>query len=48
MKANVEFGALFEDLIGQQLAVSFLEAALLKGQLAPSYLFAGPDGVGRS
>ena len=38
---------LFEDLIGQPLAVSLLEAALQQRRLAPAYLFAGPDGVGR-
>ena len=39
--------ALFEDLLGQTRAVSLLEASLVKGRLAPAYLFAGPDGVGR-
>ena len=38
---------LFEDLIGQPLAVDLLEAALDQQRLAPAYLFAGPDGVGR-
>ena len=38
---------LFSDLIGQPLAVSLLEAALERQRLAPAYLFAGPDGVGR-
>ena len=40
--------ALFEDLIGQHLAVNLLEAALQRQRLAPAYLFAGPEGVGRS
>ena len=39
--------ALFEDLLGQTRAVALLEASLVKGRLAPAYLFAGPDGVGR-
>ena len=38
---------LFSDLIGQPLAVNLLEAALAHQRLAPAYLFAGPDGVGR-
>ena len=38
---------LFADLIGQSLAVNLLEAALRTQRLAPAYLFAGPDGVGR-
>ena len=39
--------ALFDDLLGQPRAVALLEAALAQGRLAPAYLFAGPDGVGR-
>ncbi|MCP9776804.1 DNA polymerase III subunit delta' [Cyanobium sp. T1G-Tous] len=39
--------ALFDDLLGQTRAVALLEASLVKGRLAPAYLFAGPDGVGR-
>lgn len=39
--------ALFEDLLGQTRATALLEASLVKGRLAPAYLFAGPDGVGR-
>ena len=38
---------LFGDLVGQQQAVLLLEAALNRGRVAPAYLFAGPDGVGR-
>ncbi len=37
----------FDDLIGQPLAVDLLTAALERQRLAPAYLFAGPDGVGR-
>ena len=38
---------LFADLVGQPLAVTLLKAALNQGRLAPAYLFAGPEGVGR-
>jgi DNA polymerase-3 subunit delta' len=38
---------LFGDLIGQQRAISLLCAALERGRLAPAYLFAGAEGVGR-
>ncbi|MFN9531239.1 MAG: DNA polymerase III subunit delta' [Cyanobacteriota bacterium] len=38
---------LFAELIGQSLAVRLLGAALQHGRLAPAYLFAGPEGVGR-
>jgi DNA polymerase-3 subunit delta' len=38
---------LFADLIGQPQAVALLEAALRRRRLAPAYLFAGPEGVGR-
>ena len=38
---------LFADLVGQAQAVALLEAALRHQRLAPAYLFAGPDGVGR-
>jgi DNA polymerase-3 subunit delta' len=38
---------LFADLLGQELAIQFLAAALHSRRLAPAYLFAGPDGVGR-
>jgi DNA polymerase-3 subunit delta' len=37
----------FADLIGQPRAVALLTAALSRGRLAPAYLFAGPEGVGR-
>jgi len=39
--------ALFADLIGQSGAVALLSASLEQGRLAPAYLLAGPDGVGR-
>lgn len=38
---------LFQDLLGQPLAVNLLASALAQQRLAPAYLFAGPDGVGR-
>ena len=38
---------LFADLVGQNQAVALLEAALKHRRLAPAYLFAGPNGVGR-
>ncbi|MEB3264048.1 MAG: DNA polymerase III subunit delta' [Synechococcus sp.] len=38
---------LFADLLGQPRAAALLEAALRQDRLAPAYLFAGPDGVGR-
>jgi DNA polymerase-3 subunit delta' len=39
--------ALFEGLLGQVPATTLLLAALQQQRLAPAYLFAGPDGVGR-
>lgn len=38
---------LFAELLGQPLAIQLLQAALQRGRLAPAYLFAGPEGVGR-
>ncbi|MFM1800259.1 MAG: hypothetical protein RLZZ117_2537 [Cyanobacteriota bacterium] len=38
---------LFDGLIGHGLAVKLLRSALGSGRLAPAYLFAGPEGVGR-
>lgn len=38
---------LFAGLLGQEAAVRLLEASLARRRLAPAYLFAGPDGVGR-
>ena len=40
--------ALFAGIEGQQQALELLTAALDQQRLAPAYLFAGPDGVGRS
>jgi DNA polymerase-3 subunit delta' len=37
----------FADLVGQSRAVGLLRASLDRQRLAPAYLFAGPDGVGR-
>ncbi len=47
MSQKINQNALFGSLIGQPWAVSLLEAAFSKGRLAPAYLFAGPEGVGR-
>ena len=38
---------LFADLLGQERAVALLRAALERRRLAPAYIFAGPEGVGR-
>jgi len=40
--------ASFPGLVGQTQAVSLLSCAIAQGRIAPAYLFAGPDGVGRS
>ncbi|MEB3200896.1 MAG: DNA polymerase III subunit delta' [Synechococcaceae cyanobacterium] len=40
-------GGLFADLVGQPRAAALLEAALQQRRLAPAYLFAGAEGVGR-
>ncbi len=40
-------GILFEDLVGQDSAISFLNSAIQNNRLANAYLFVGPDGVGR-
>ena len=37
----------FDDILGQDRAVSFLKALLESGRLSGSYLFAGPVGVGK-
>jgi len=38
----------FTRVIGQSQAIELLTQAVLKERIAPAYLFAGPDGVGRS
>ncbi len=38
----------FRQLIGQPQAVELLQQAITKNRIAPAYLFAGPEGVGRS
>ncbi len=40
--------ASFPGLVGQTQAASLLSYAIAQGRIAPAYLFAGPDGVGRS
>ncbi|MBV9851343.1 MAG: DNA polymerase III subunit [Armatimonadetes bacterium] len=39
---------LFQSILGQPYAVSVLQTALDDGRLAGSYLFVGPDGVGKA
>ena len=38
---------LFADLLGQERAVALLQADIVRKRLAPAYLLAGPEGVGR-
>ncbi len=38
----------FTPVIGQSQAIELLTQAVLKERIAPAYLFAGPDGIGRS
>lgn len=38
----------FAQLVGQDQAVELLTQAVTQNRVAPAYLFAGPDGVGRS
>ncbi len=38
----------FAQLVGQEQAVELLTQAVAQKRVAPAYLFAGPDGVGRS
>ncbi|MBD2100504.1 DNA polymerase III subunit delta' [Leptolyngbya sp. FACHB-261] len=40
--------ALFSPVVGQTAAISILAAALRQQRIAPAYLFAGPEGVGRA
>ena len=37
----------FNNIYGQDLAISILESAIAKEHIAPAYLFSGPEGVGR-
>ncbi|MBD2578976.1 DNA polymerase III subunit delta' [Oscillatoria sp. FACHB-1406] len=37
----------FSQLVGQERAIELLERAIATQRIAPAYLFAGPDGVGR-
>ena len=45
--AGLPANELFSELLGQPQAVALLQASLERQHLAPAYLFAGPDGVGR-
>ena len=38
----------FAQLIGQEQAKELLTQAVSQNRVAPAYLFAGPDGVGKS
>ncbi|XP_068652966.1 protein STICHEL-like [Aristolochia californica] len=38
----------FEELVGQSLAVQSLRNAIIRGKIAPLYLFQGPRGTGKS
>jgi DNA polymerase-3 subunit delta' len=37
----------FDRLMGQETAIALLNRAVAQNRIAPAYLFAGPDGVGR-
>ena len=37
----------FDRLVGQETAIALLNRAVAQERIAPAYLFAGPDGVGR-
>ena len=37
----------FNNIYGQDLAIQILKSAISKQQIAPAYLFSGPEGVGR-
>src|SRR3974390_2649263 len=37
----------FRDILGQERVLNYLQAALRQDRLAPSYLFLGPEGVGK-
>lgn len=38
----------FDRIVGQQIALSALQNAIDSNRIAPAYLFAGPDGVGKT
>lgn len=39
---------MFSDIVGQSAAIEYLTRAIATTRIAPAYLFAGPEGVGRS
>ena len=39
---------MFQDIVGQSTAIEYLMRAIATDRIAPAYLFAGPEGVGRS
>tara|TARA_Y100001968_G_C19433290_1_gene758227 strand:+ start:916 stop:1896 length:981 start_codon:yes stop_codon:yes gene_type:complete len=47
MQQERQSNTLFAEIVGQLSAINFLQAALDKQRIAPAYLFAGPEGVGR-
>ncbi|AFY91249.1 AAA family ATPase [Chroococcidiopsis thermalis] len=38
----------FDQIVGQKIALSALQNAIASNRIAPAYLFAGPDGVGKT
>lgn len=39
---------MFKGIIGQSAAIEYLQRAISTQRIAPAYLFAGPEGIGRS
>ena len=37
----------FQSLLGQNQAIALLQQAIAQNRIAPAYLFAGPEGVGK-
>ena len=47
MQKEDSIKTIFKNVIGQNTAIQFLKAALEKKQIAPAYLFIGPEGIGK-
>jgi DNA polymerase-3 subunit delta' len=47
MSGRSHLEAVFSELVGQAGAISLLVSAIERDHVAPAYLFAGPEGVGR-
>ena len=47
MQSDISKKKLFEDIIGQEFAKTFLNAIIQKDRLSTAYLFSGPQGVGK-